>query len=289
MGGEGEDGVLTEHLWTAWQDLVATVTGVIPRLVMGVVIAVVLVLVARAIRRLAAVACRRAQVDTLAGSLGLTALVARLGVRQPASEWIPGLIYAGVLLLFTQTGATVLGLTPIADSIRAFFAYLPNVIAAIGVLLAGSAAADFAGTAVRRSAEDSGIDLAPTLGSMTSGLILFVPGIMALAQLRIDTEMIRIVTICALGGIALAFGLSLGLGSRDVTRNMIAGFYARKVLRPGDRVTIGQRTGTLVMITPTQTVLQTDDRQEEVAVSNAVFLDGPDGVAFVPAEPGARE
>ena len=289
MGGEGEDGVLTEHLWTAWQDLVATVTGVIPRLVMGVVIAVVLVLVARAIRRLAAVACRRAQVDTLAGSLGLTALVARLGVRQPASEWIPGLIYAGVLLLFTQTGATVLGLTPIADSIRAFFAYLPNVIAAIGVLLAGSAAADFAGTAVRRSAEDSGIDLAPTLGSMTSGLILFVTGIMALAQLRIDTEMIRIVTICALGGIALAFGLSLGLGSRDVTRNMIAGFYARKVLRPGDRVTIGQRTGTLVMITPTQTVLQTDDRQEEVAVSNAVFLDGPDGVAFVPAEPGAHE
>ncbi len=281
--------MLTEHLWTAWQDLVATATGVIPRLVMGVVIAVVLVLAARAIRRLAAVACRRAQVDTLAASLGLSALVARLGVRQPASEWIPGLIYAGVLLLFTQTGATVLGLTPIADSIRAFFAYLPNVIAAIGVLLAGSAAADFAGTAVRRSAEDSGIDLAPTLGSMTSGLILFVTGIMALAQLRIDTEMIRIVTVCALGGIALAFGLSLGLGSRDVTRNMIAGFYARKVLRPGDRVTIGQRTGTLVMITPTQTVLQADDRQEEVAVSNAVFLDGPDGVAFVPAEPGARE
>ncbi|MFN7977121.1 MAG: hypothetical protein U0P30_03235 [Vicinamibacterales bacterium] len=278
--------MLTEHLWTAWQDLVATVTGVIPRLVMGVVIAIALLLAARAIRRVAAVACRRAQIDTLATSLGLTPLVARLGVRQPASEWIPGLIYAAVLLLFTQTGATVLGLTPIADSIRAFFSYLPNVIAAVGVLLAGSAAAEFAGTAVRRSAEDSGIDLAPTLGSMASGLILFVTGIMALAQLKIDTEMIRIVTICALGGIALAFGLSLGLGSRDVTRNMIAGFYARKVLRPGDQVTIGQRTGTLVMITPTQTVLQGDGAQE-IAVSNGVFLDSTDGVAFVPAEPGA--
>lgn len=278
--------MLTEHLRTAWQDLVATVTGVIPRLVMGVVIAIALLLAARAIRRLAAVACRRAQVDTLATSLGLTPLVARLGVRQPASEWIPGLVYAAVLLLFTQTGATVLGLTPIADSIRAFFSYLPNVIAAIGVLLAGSAAAEFAGTAVRRSAEDSGIDLAPTLGSMASGLILFVTGIMALAQLKIDTEMIRIVTICALGGIALAFGLSLGLGSRDVTRNMIAGFYARKVLRPGDQVTIGQRTGTLVMITPTQTVLQADG-QQEIAVSNGVYLDSADGVAFVAAEPGA--
>ena len=275
--------MVTEHLQTAWRDLVAAVTGVLPRIVLGVAIALVLVLTARAIRRLAAAACRRAQIDTLAGTLGLAALVGRLGVRQPASEWIPSLIYAGVLLLFTQTGATVLGLTPIADSIRAFFAYLPNVIAAVGVLLAGSAAADFAGTAVRRSAEDSGIDLAPTLGSMTSGLILFVTGIMALAQLKIDTEMIRIVTICALGGIALAFGLSLGLGSRDVTRTMIAGFYARKVLRPGDRVTIGERTGTLVMITPTQTVIQGPAR-EEIAVSNAVYLDSAAGVAFVAAE-----
>jgi small-conductance mechanosensitive channel len=177
-------------------------------------------------------------------------------------------------------------LSPIADSIRAFFAYLPNVIAAIGVLLAGSAAAEFAGTAVRRSAEDSGIDLAPTLGSMASGLILFVTGIMALAQLKIDTEMIRIVTVCALGGIALAFGLSLGLGSRDVTRNMIAGFYARKVLRPGDTVTIGERTGTLVMITPTQTVIQGPAAQE-VAVSNGIFLDSAAGVAYTPAEPRA--
>lgn len=281
--------MVTEHLQTAWQDLVAAVTGGLPRLVLGVAIAVVLVLAAKAIRRVAGAACRRVQVDALADTLGLTALVGRLGVRQPASEWIPALTYTGVLLLFTQTGATVLGLTPIADSIRAFFAYLPNVIAAIGVLLAGSAAAEFAGTAVRRSAEDSGIDLAPTLGSMTSGLILFVTGIMALAQLRIDTEMIRIVTICALGGIALAFGLSIGLGSRDVTRNMLAGFYARKVLRPGDRVTIGGRTGTLVMITPTQTVIEGADR-EEIAVSNGVYLDSASSVAFVAADapPGER-
>ena len=275
--------MLTEHLLTAWNDLVATVTGVLPRLVMGIVIAVVLVLTAKFIRRMTAMACRRAQIDKLSEALGLGALVARLGVRQPASEWIPALVYTGTLLLFAQTGATMLGLAPIADSIRAFFSYLPNVIAAIAVLLAGSAAADFAGNAVRRAAEDSGIDLAPTLGSVSSALILFVTGIMALSQLKIDTEMIRIVTICALGGIALAFGLSLGLGSREVTRNMIAGFYARKVLRPGDTVTVGERTGTLVMITPTQTVIALPTR-EELAVSNGVFLESGPGVAFTAAD-----
>jgi small-conductance mechanosensitive channel len=264
--------VLSEQLGQAYRDLVAAVTGVLPRIVLGIGLAIGLVLAARAIRRLTAAACRRVKIDGLSDSLGLTDLVKRVGVRQPASEWIPALVYTATLLLFTQTGATMLGLTPIADAIRAFFAYLPNVITAIAVLLAGSAAADFAGNAVRRAAEDSGIDLAPTLGSVTSGLILFVTGIMALAQLQIDTEMIRIVTICALGGIALAFGLSLGLGSRDVTRGMIAGFYARKILRPGDALSMDGASGTLVTITPTQTVIETP-AGEHVAVANARFLD----------------
>ena len=60
---------------------------------------------------------------------------------------------------------------------------------------------------------------------------------------------------------------------------MVAGFYARKVLRPGDTVTVGERTGTLVMITPTQTVIALP-ANEEVAISNSIFLDSGPGVSF---------
>lgn len=271
--------MVTEHLGTAWQELVVTLTHLLPRLVLGVVVTVVLLLAAKLVRHLTAMACRHGQVDRLSASLGLEGLVARLGVRQPASTWIPGLVYAGTLLLFAQTGATILGLTPIADSIRALFSYVPSILAAVAVLLAGSAAAAFAGQAVRHTAEDSGIDLAPTLGSLTSTLVLLVTGIMALSQLRIDTDTIRIVTVCVLGGIALAFGLSLGLGSRDITRNMIAGFYARKVLRPGDIVRVGEHEGVLVTITPTQTVIALP-ADEEVAVSNGAFLETGPGITF---------
>lgn len=275
--------MLTEQLWTAYRDLAEMITRGLPRAVVGVLVAIGLVLLAKLLTRLAALACRRLHLDRLSDSLGLTPMLARIGVSDPASVWLPSLIYVALLMLFAQTAATVLGLTPIADSIRAFFGYLPNVVSAIAVLLAGTAAADFAGRAVRRAAENSGIDLAGTLGGVASALVLFVTGIMALAQLSIDTEMIRVVTICALSGIALAFGLSLGLGSRDVTRNMIAGFYARKLLRPGDTVTVGEHTGTLVMITPTQTVLQVPS-QADVAVSNGVFLDGDRAVRFVASE-----
>lgn len=275
--------MLTEQLWTAYRDLVDMVTRGLPRAVAGLLVVIGLVLLAKLLARLAAVAARRLRVDALSDTLGLTPMLARIGVADPASVWLPRLIYVGLLMLFAQTAATVLGLTPIADSIRAFFGYLPNVIAAIAVLLGGTAASDFAGRAVRRAAENSGIDLAGTLGGVASALVLFVAGIMALAQLKIDTDMIRVVTICALSGIALAFGLSLGLGSRDVTRSMIAGFYARKLLRPGDTVTVGEHTGTLVMITPTQTVIQVP-AQSDLAVPNGVFLDARQTVRFVGTE-----
>ncbi len=275
--------MLTEQLWTAYRDLVEMVTRGLPRAVAGLLVVIGLVLLAKVLARLAAVVARRLRVDALSDTLGLTPMLARIGVVERASVWLPRVIYFALLMLFAQTAATVLGLTPIADSIRAFFGYLPNVVAAIAVLLGGTAASDFAGRAVRRAAENSGIDMAGTLGGVASALVLFVAGIMALAQLEIDTDMIRVVTICALSGIALAFGLSLGLGSRDVTRSMIAGFYARKLLRPGDTVTVGEHTGTLVMITPTQTVIQVP-AQADLAVPNGVYLDPSRTVRFVATE-----
>jgi hypothetical protein len=48
-------------------------------------------------------------------------------------------------------------------------------------------------------------------------------------------------------------------------------------------VTMGERTGTLVMITPTQTVIALPTR-EELAVSNGVFLESGPGVAFTAAD-----
>ena len=55
----------------------------------------------------------------------------------------------------------------------------------------------------------------------------------AIGQLRFDTDIVRIVTVCTLSGFALVFGLSFGPGTRDITRNIIAGFYARRIFPRG--------------------------------------------------------
>jgi small-conductance mechanosensitive channel len=159
----------------------------------------------------------------------------------------------------------------ISSAISAFFSYLPNIIAALLLLILGSTVGQFAGEMVAQSAGSSGIDFAPSLGRLVSGLIIFVVAMMAIAQLKIDTGMVRIVTSFILGGTAVAFGLSFGLGTRDAVRNMVAGFYARKYLEMGKTLEVAGQQGVLKAITATHTILENEGR--EISLSNATFLD----------------
>ena len=176
----------------------------------------------------------------------------------------------------------MLGLQAISDAIASFFGYLPNIVAAVLLILVGSAASQFVGEVVTTAADEAGIDIARSLGAVVSGLILLIVGVMAITQLKVDTEMVRLVTSYALAGAALAFGLSFGLGSREVTRNILAGFYVRKVFRVGETVEVGGHRGTLQGVTPTQTIIESG--RAEVVIANVVMLD--EAVRQEPA-PGA--
>ena len=96
---------------------------------------------------------------------------------------------------------------------------------------------------------------------------------MALGELEIDTFMVRELSLVLLGGVTVAFALSFGLGSRDVTRNLLAGFYVRRLFKVGEEIEIQGHRGVLEAITPTQTLLREGDRT--VVLSNAMFLDAP--------------
>jgi hypothetical protein len=213
----------------------------------------------------------RLRFDALVEKVGVDQAIQRLGMRESLNVVIPRIVYYLLLFLFARTAADSMGLTAISSAIGSFMAYLPNIIAALLILTLGSAAAQFAGRAVSEAAANSGIEFASSLGGVVSGLLLFVLGIMAVSQLQIDTEIIRVVTMAVLAGMALAFGLTFGLGSRDVTRNILAGFYARKTFDIGREMEIRGEKGELVSITPTQTLLQQKDRV--VAVANSVFLE----------------
>jgi hypothetical protein len=263
---------IRDQFVTVYRGVVESLIAWTPRVLLAIVLVLAALIAARLIERVLRGLLVRLKFDSLLERVGIDQALHRIGIRESINVVIPRILYWLLLILFARTAADAMGLTAISDAIAAFMGYLPNLIAALMIVILGSAAAQFAGRTVAEAAANSGIEFASSLGSVVSGVLIFVLGIMAVAQLQIDTEIIRVVTTALLAGLALAFGLAFGLGCREVTRNMIAGFYARKVFELGREIEIRGERGELKSITPTQTLLQQGDRL--VAVANSTFLDG---------------
>jgi small-conductance mechanosensitive channel len=261
---------MKDKLIQAFTSLGDSIIAVVPKVLVGILLIVGALLVAKIIERSLRYMLTKARFDSLVGKVGVDRAL-RLGLRQELSTLIPRLAYFLVLLLLARTAVDALGLTAISSAIGTFFGYLPNVVAALLLLILGGALGQFAGDTVARSAEASGIEFAPSLGKLVSGLVVFVSAMMAIAQLKIDTDIVRIVTSFILGAGALAFGLSFGFGTRDIVRNIAAGFYARKILVIGRPLEIAGQRGTLRAITATHVILESGDQSTTVA--NAVVLD----------------
>ena len=211
------------------------------------------------------------KINDLLERFGLTETLGKLGLKDPPGHLLATLAYYLIMALFIQSAAQAIGLLAVSDAITAFFAYLPNLMAALLVLLVGMVVAQFAGGAVTSSARNSGVEFAPVLGRIVSALILFIVGLMAVTQLRIDTEVIRAVVLILLAGASLALALTFGLGSRDITRNLVAGYYARKIFRAGEKIEIQGRRATLAGIAPVHALLEEDG--ETITIPNSVFLE----------------
>jgi len=263
--------LIKDQLIKAFQDMIESIISAAPTVISGIVLLVLALLVAKVIERVCRMIFKRLRIDALPEKLGLESSLKRIGITRPLSQLLPRIFYFLLLFLFARAMSDALGLTAVSDALGAFLGYVPSMFAAVLIVLLGSVLGQFAGGAIARSAEGSGLDFGPALGNVVSGLIFFVSVIMALGQLKIDTDIIRIVTVCCLSAGALAFGLSFGLGTRETTQNIIAGFYARKIFRAGEPMEVRGEKGTLKAIGTTQTLIDCDGRI--VSVANNVFYE----------------
>jgi small-conductance mechanosensitive channel len=256
-------------------DAFAALGNSIATAIPGIAVGSLLIIVGLVFAKLLEVGLRtmlnRVGFDSLMARVGVEKALGRIGLRQQSSLLFPKLAYFLFIFLLAKTASDAFGLIAISNAIGAFFSYLPNVIAALLLLILGTTAGQFTGEMVTQAAKRRKVDSAPALGKLFSALIIFLVAMMAIGQLKIDTEMVRIVTGFVLGAAALGFGLAFGLGTREIVRNIVAGFYTSKFLAIGRSLTVAGHSGTLTAITPTHTVLSSEGHK--IHVANATFLE----------------
>jgi small-conductance mechanosensitive channel len=108
--------------------------------------------------------------------------------------------------------------------------------------------AQIIGRGAQAAMASMGVDFHAQIGQAVRIVLLIATVIIAVQQLGIDlslfsTALINLVTIAA-AGMVLAFAL----GGQTVVRNILAGYYAKELFTPGDRMVIDGQSGVLEAI-----------------------------------------
>ena len=128
-----------------------------------------------------------------------------------------------ILVLIASLDA--MGLPIVSDILNAIFLYIPNVVAAIVVLILGVLFANLLSAVVQTAASNAGLSNAEGLSKAARSAVIFFSVSVALIQLGIGEEIIAAAFIIAFGATSLALALAFGIGGRD-----IAGEYLKKWL-----------------------------------------------------------
>ncbi|WP_434681219.1 mechanosensitive ion channel [Pseudomonas sp. R1-18] len=264
-------------LWT--QSLVAAMTALwtkvanfIPNLFGALVVVLLGFVVAKLLDALLSKLLAKLGLDRLMGGTGLTKIIGRAGVKVPISTVIGKIVYWFVLLIFLVSAAESLGLQRVSATLDMLALYLPKVFGAALVLLVGVLLAQLVNGLVRGAAEGVGIDYSAGLGRIAQWLVIIISLSVAISQLEVKTDLLNHVIVIGLITVGLAVALALGLGSRQIAGQIIAGIYVRELFQVGQFIQIGEVEGQIEEIGTVKTTLLTDDG-ELVSFSNRILLD----------------
>jgi hypothetical protein len=195
----------------------------LPRLVGAAVILLIGYLVARIVARIVTRGVRAAGADHALES-------GRAGEykQQYAPSLQPSSVIGTIAFWFVfgwtiLLAISTLGIQALQDAVASVVGYLPNVAAAILILLVAVAIAGAVGGLASRLA--GGTLLAKLVQTVVPTLVLTIALFMALVQLQIATQIVVATYVLVLGAIALGFALAFGLGGRDVAAQLLAGAY----------------------------------------------------------------
>ncbi len=233
----------TEFLRHGFESLLAQSATLLPRLLVAVLLVLLGIVLAFAVQALVRGLLRRAGLDRLAEQTGVGQFLQGLGYENPASHLAAFAVFWAVFAVFLLSSADAFGLAGVSSLIAGLIVRLPALALAALLILVGFAFARRARHLVEELADRSRLLSARPLGAAAYYLVAALSIVIALGGLGIDFAIVNGVVIVILASVGFGLALSVGLGSRDVARNTIDGIYARRQVRTGDRIRVGDVQG----------------------------------------------
>lgn len=159
--------------------------------------------------------------DHLSNRLGMTAALARGGVKTDPSRLIGQAVHWVILLFAVIAALGALNMQPITRFAQSFFAYIPYLLTALLILVAGYLLSNFVAQAVLIAAVNSGLPPARAVAAFSRWGVQLVAVAMAMEQLGIAQHIVVVGFGITLGGVVLAGAIAFGLGAKDLAKEFL--------------------------------------------------------------------
>ena len=235
----------SEFLTQAWSALVSRAVTYAPTILATAVLLFVGFLISWLLGTLARRLSCRFGLDRQVEDSGLSGSLTRAGFSKPTSAIIGQLVFWLVFLSFLVLALENLGLDLSELPVRAFLGYMPRLIGAVILLIAGTLLAALLGRATEGGLSKMGVAPYERLGGIVRWVLIALTVIATVDHLGFDVALVtdtfsNLITIVA-AGLALAFAW----GGREVARNVLAAYYVKENFQLGDIVIVDGHEGRL--------------------------------------------
>jgi hypothetical protein len=216
--------LILDSLQTSWFQIAAY----LPRVLTAIVLLILGWLIARTVQRVLVRLLRLARLEAAAEQTGVDDFLVRGGVRFTVVTLIGEIFYWGLLLIFAVAVFNLIGLTMSPESVARLRSYVPNVMAALVVLVFGSLAARLIRGLVVAYLGNVGVKGSDRIGFLVQGALVAFVVLLALEQLRIDVNLLVSAFQLAFGGICLALAIAFGLGGRNWAESILERTWSKR-------------------------------------------------------------
>ncbi len=210
------------------------------------------------------------KVNTLSERINDMDILGKGDLKVDIVKIILGFVKWGLLLVILIVVADILNWKIISTEIGNLLRYLPKFFSALVLLMLGFYIGNLVKNTVKRLFDSLELGGSNLVSNLLFYIIVVFMSITALNQAGVDTTIITNNITLILGSFLLAFGLGLGLGSKDVIADILKSYYARKTYAVGDSISIGDHSGTIEAIENNSLTLVTKTGKFVIPIKDVV-------------------
>ncbi|OGL66772.1 hypothetical protein A2856_03335 [Candidatus Uhrbacteria bacterium RIFCSPHIGHO2_01_FULL_63_20] len=203
--------VFQDSLLSLWDEILVS----LPNVLAAVVVFVAGLVVAAVLSRIVEKAVELLRLDDLVSRLDLKAALERVGLRLHVGHLLGWIVRWFFVIVSLIAATDILGWEQVTDYLKQVVLYVPNVIIAVIILLAGILLANFVRNVVKSAVEAAQLSSADFLSGIAKWAILVFSFMAALVQLQIATAIINTLFTGLVAMLALSGGLAFGLGGKE--------------------------------------------------------------------------